>query len=273
MMATLSDPARPRLTAAQRREILKEDEAWVGKAFNVQANPRAIQANTRYLTMLLLDTALPHRASQAASFAEQLLDTIMSEHTGPPIACAKGCSHCCTTYVSATIPEILNLANSVRRTILRRERVMAAAVQCGATPQVQREARRVICPILENHACSEYAHRPVSCRYLLSKSLEVCVKMLQRNEPAEFQFADNVVAMRSFVIIMMKTALHLCGLPGQHYELNQALAVAMATEDAEARWLAGEPVFAAVPVDSNDQDTSPLKGMVHHLAGVIAPTI
>jgi UTP-glucose-1-phosphate uridylyltransferase len=269
----LSDPARPRLAPEQRREILKADEQWIGKAFNVQANPAAIQANTRYMTLMLLDTKLEQRASRAAQFAEQLMDAIMYEHATPPIACSKGCMHCCTTYVSATIPEILHLANSVGRTIVRKERVMQAAAQAKATPQVYREVKRIICPMLENNACSEYAHRAVSCRYLLSKSLDTCIKILQRGEPAEFQFVDNIVAIRSFVIIMMKTALHLVGLPGQFYELNQALAIAVSTPNAEARWLAGEPLFASVDVDRADQGPSPIHGMVEHLAKVIAPTI
>ncbi len=272
-MINLSDPARQRLSADQRRAILREDEQWVGKAFDVQANPRAIQANTRYMAMMLLDTKLELRASRAAAFAEQLMDTIMYEHAKPPIACSKGCSHCCTTYVSATIPEILNLANTVRRTIVRRERVIAAAETCKTTTQVYREVNRVICPILENHACSEYANRPVSCRYLLSKSLDVCEKILKRGEPAEFQFVDNIVVIRSFIIIMMKAALTICGLPQQHYELNQALAIAMTTDDAEARWLAGEPLFAQVDVDRNDVGTTQLHGMANHLASILVPTL
>ncbi|MBL8630071.1 MAG: hypothetical protein JNM81_10610 [Rhodospirillaceae bacterium] len=272
-MIDFSDPFRQRLTADQRQALLREDEQWVGKAFDVQANPRAIQANTRHLTLILLDTKLELRASRAAQFAEQLMDAIMYEYAKSPIACSKGCSHCCTTYVSATIPEILNLANTVRRTFIRRERVLSAAEQCKATPQLYREVKRVICPMLENHACSEYANRPVSCRYLLSKSLETCVKILQRGEEAEFQYTDNVVVIRSFIIIMMKAALEMVGLPQQHYELNQALAVAMTTEDAEARWLAGEPLFASVDVDRNDTGTSHLHGMASHLAKLLAPTI
>jgi Fe-S-cluster containining protein len=272
-MINLSDPARPRLTAEQRQALLREDEQWVGKAFDVSANPRAIQANTRHMVLMLLDTKLELRASRAAAFAEQLMDTIMYEHAKPPIACSKGCSHCCTTYVSATIPEILNLANTVRRTIVRKERVLAAAETCKATPQLYREVNRVICPMLENHACSEYANRPVSCRYLLSKSLEVCEKILKHGQSAEFQYVDNIVIIRSFIIIMMKAALTMCGLPQQHYELNQALAIAMTTENAEARWLAGEPLFASVDVDRNDTGTTQLHGLATHLAGVLAPTI
>lgn len=39
-------------------------------------------------------------------------------------------------------------------------------------------------------------------------------------------------------------AMHEAGLDGSLYELNSALAVALRTPDAEARWLDGEDVFA-----------------------------
>ncbi len=46
---------------------------------------------------------------------------------------------------------------------------------------------------------------------------------------------------------MLRAALIAADLPYRHYELTQALEVALTEPDAEARWLAGEPIFAAVP--------------------------
>ena len=60
----------PRLSVADRAALLREDAQWVGKPFDVAVNPRAIQANTRHLTLTLLNTQLEYRASQAAAFAE-----------------------------------------------------------------------------------------------------------------------------------------------------------------------------------------------------------
>jgi hypothetical protein len=265
--------SNPRLSAAERSALLKEDEAWVGKPFDPAINPRAIQANTRHMALTLLDTRLEHRASRAAAFAEALINTIMDDQVKAPIACSKGCSFCCKTYVSATIPEVLNLAQSLRANKARSARVIAAAQQCRQIPQAQREAHRIPCPMLEDDACAEYAHRPVSCRYLLSTSLPTCIQILRDNQPAPFAFAGEVVSIRSSIIIMMKTALILSGLPHQHVELNQALAVALRHDDSESRWLAGEPLFAEVPADHADQPGSQIMGLVDYFVTALRPTL
>jgi hypothetical protein len=263
----------PRLSAADRANLHKEDEQWVGKPFDVKVDPRALQANARHMALTLMDTRLEHRASRAAAFAESLISGIMDQHITGPVACSKGCSYCCKTYVSATIPEVLNLARSVRQNAARTARVLEAAKVSGKTPQALRETYRIPCPMLENDACSEYAHRPISCRYLLSSSLPACIRILRDNQPEPFQFSGEVVTIRSSVLIMLKTALALCGLPTQHVELNQALAVALRSDDMESRWLVGEPVFAEVPVDQGDQPNSQISGLVAYLVTKLRPTI
>jgi Fe-S-cluster containining protein len=262
-----------RMDAAARAQVLREDQAWVGKSFDVKGNARAIQANTRHLALILLDTNVEDRASRAAAFTEDLVSSLLADHTTGPIACAKGCSHCCNTFVSATLPEIFNLARAVRQTPARQHRVLAAAEVCKGIPQHLREVNRVPCPMLEDHACSEYLSRPISCRYLLSTSLETCVKILKENQSVPFAYVDNTIAIRTFALIMLKTSMKLAGLPNQHYELNQALAIILSTPDAELRWLGGEPMFPAQLVDKVDQSASPFNGMVDHLAGIIRPTL
>jgi len=263
----------PRLSSDERAKLYKEDETWVGKPFEVTLNPRAMQANTRYMAQTLLDTQLEYRASRAAAFAESLINDIMGAQITAPIACSKGCSYCCNTYVSATIPEVLHLARSLRATPPRVARVQAAAIKAQQIPQAQREASRIPCPMLEDNACSEYTHRPVSCRYLLSTSLPACIRILKDNQAEEFPFAGSVVTIRTSVIIMMKTALILAGLPHQHVELNQALAVALRHDDSESRWLAGEPLFAEVPADHAEQSNQQIGGLVAYFVDLLRPTL
>ncbi len=102
-----------RLSRGERRRISKEDEAWLARPFDLNSSPRAIQAYTRHLAFMLLDTQLKRRACSAAAFAGQLMDTAAAKHVQGPVACATGCYHCCTTFVSATIPEIFRLAHAV----------------------------------------------------------------------------------------------------------------------------------------------------------------
>ena len=85
------------------------------------------------------------------------------------------------------------MAKSLRANKARVARVQAAAIRSQQTPQHLRETSRIPCLMLEDRACSEYTHRPVSCRYLLSTSLPACIRILQDNQAEEFPFALNVV--------------------------------------------------------------------------------
>lgn len=265
--------APARLDRNQRRLILKEDQAWVGKPFKFGGDPRAIQANARHMALLLIDNPRKDRASQFAAFATQLLDATMASSISGDVACARGCSHCCTTYVSATIPEVLRLARAVRANAPRAARAVSVGDEARQVPQIERETQRIVCPMLEDHACAEYASRPVVCRYVLSKSLEACVRIFTQGSTEKLPYADGATGIRSTVVVMMKAALHLAGLPSQHVELSHALSVALSTADAEARWLKGEPIFDTVAIDRVDQDSAHLKGLVDALVNIIRPTI
>jgi Fe-S-cluster containining protein len=213
------------------------------------------------------------RASRAAAFAEQLLDATLQAHVTGQVECARGCDHCCKTYVSATIPEILNLARAVRGQTAKTARVTNLAAHSRAMPQLHREAARLSCPMLEDRACSEYLARPMVCRAVLSKSLATCLKIFQHNINAPFEAADHSGAVRMFCVIILRAGLILGGLPHQHYEMNHALEIALADEHAEARWLAGESVFAGVAVDLADADPSPLSKIVDGMVNALRPTL
>lgn len=258
---------------AKRRQLLKDDQALIGKPFELANNARAVQANTRHLALLLLDSHIKRRASRAAALTAQLLDATTLRKAQGPVACSKGCYYCCKTYVSATIPEILRLAHAVRGKTEKQARVAAAGLASQAIPAPDREIRRVVCPILEDKACSEYAARPLVCRAVLSSSLPTCLRIFEENSGEAMPHADNTVDIRTYIVLIMQSALVLSGLPHFHYEMNQALATALRHDDAEARWLAGEPIFADVPVDPSELQPSPLTDLVRRLVNVVQPTL
>jgi hypothetical protein len=264
-----------RLDISIRRQILKDDEMMIGQPVDtITSNPRAIQAHVRHMALMLLDTAVTDRASRAAAYAEDLIDITMARQVTQPIACAKGCSHCCTTYVSTSLPEVFRLAQAVRGNADMIARVAAASARAQAMPQMQREVDRVICPILEDHACAAYLNRPIVCRAVLSTSLDSCVKFFQQNSSgAAFAFPDQLSAVRAFMTVIFRAALVLGGLPYQNYELTHALDIALRAEDTEARWLAGEPLFAAVSMDRGEQQSGQLMGLVNALVNAVRPTI
>jgi Fe-S-cluster containining protein len=263
-----------RLDSAIRRQLLKDDALFIGKPFELAGdNARGIQANARHLALMLLDTRIDHRASRAAAFAEQLIDMTLSKHVTGPIACAKGCAYCCRTYVSATIPEILHLARAVRGQQAKQQRVAVAAEKSKAMPQLHREIARLDCPMLEDNACSEYVSRPIVCRAVLSQSLETCVRIFQNGSAEKFAVVDNTQSIRAYAVIILRVGLILSGLPYKHYEMNHALTIALNHDDAEERWLAGEPLFAEVAMDRADAQPSQLTQVVDGMAAALRPTI
>jgi hypothetical protein len=262
-----------RLDRNARRQLLKEDQHWIGKAIDLSGDLRGVKANTRHLALMLLDTKAKYRASRAAAFAAQLLDSTMSKQITAPAACSKGCYYCCKTYVSITIPEALRLAKSLRGKSEKRERVLKAAADSAPISQNQREITRVVCPILEDKVCSEYLTRPLVCRAVLSKSLDTCLRVFESNSGEPFPFLDGTTDLRVSVTVMLQAALMLSGLSHLHYEMNQTLALALQHDDAEDRWLAGEPLFAAAPVDAADLQPSSLSSMIYSLVENIRPTL
>jgi hypothetical protein len=262
------------VSAVERAALLLEDASLVGKPFSPQGNnARAIQANARYIGLMLRDTTVEHRASKAAAFAENLLDATLRAHVTGVVECARGCDHCCKTFVSATVPEIFRLAGAVRGQAVKTTRVNDLAAKSLAMAQLAREVARLPCPMLEDHACSEYLARPMVCRAVLSKSLATCLKIFTLNLNAPFAAADQSETIRLYCVMILRAGLILGGLPHQHVEMNHALSIALADENAEARWLAGEPVFAAVAADVADTQSSPFSEVVDGMVNALRPTL
>ena len=262
-----------RLDPETRARLLQDDAQFLGQPIALVGDAaQVIRANTRHITLMMRDGVAPDRASAAAAFVESQLDGTARQITAP-LACGKGCSHCCTTYVSCTIPEVFRLAQAIRGNQTIKAAVLMAAARSKAMPQMQREFDRVVCPILVDHACSAYAHRPVVCRSVLSTSLDRCLAIFQQNRNEPFAYPDGAEVARVYSVLILRAALILCGLPHQNIEVTHALEIALADEHAEARWLAGEPLFAGVAIDRGDQTTSDFSRLAEGLAAAIKPTL
>jgi hypothetical protein len=266
-----------RLSPDARARLLAEDADFLGKPFNVVGNPRAIHAHTRHIALLMGDTSQPGRIRRAAAFTVGLLDTLLDDNVrdlrqAGAIACGRGCAHCCTTAVTTTIPEVLLLAEAIRGNDVRAARIAGETKQSAALPDHVTHTRRVPCAVLEDNACSAYIARPSACRGLLSTSLATCVDIFEHRSARPMTHAADTATVRTVVDIMMKAALRVHGLDAAHMNLSGALAVALATPEIEARWLAGEPLFAAVARDDAEQNQH-LKTLVDGLADAIRPTI
>ena len=262
-----------RLDRAERRRLLKEDEAWLGRALPPRPPRRVAEAHVRHLALMLRDTNLEHRAVRAATYAGEIFDATLAREKKGPVACAKGCFHCCTKLVMATIPDIFRLAQPIVGKTAKISEIQAAAETSRAITHGQKANQRLPCPVLDQGACSAYAARPIPCRFLLSQSLAACVRIFEEASGEAFPFTEGTLAVRHQLDAIVRAALMLAGLPANHYDLIGALAVALTADNAEDRWLAGAPLFAHVAVNANDFKDAAYLASIEKMAADLAPTL
>jgi|SRR5579871_640016 len=163
--------------------------------------------------------------------------------------CKKGCCYCCKAYVSALPPDIFAVARHVSaRGRSEIDRVIAAEAVTHGQDLDRRMATRDPCALLNGDACGVYAKRPIPCRAYNSRSVEAC-RIFYGGGPDDIPALELPKTLRAAVQQAMFVALRSLELADVSYELNHAVVVALTTENAESRWLAGEDIFAAVPQD------------------------
>lgn len=212
------------------------------------------------------------RASEAAEIAQRLAEASLA--ASPPrvkIACTKGCSYCCHTFVAITAPEAFRLAGAVRSAKARLDPAeirRRAETLIGLSPQA-RIGAKLPCPLLIDGACSVYAERPLVCRQATSLDLAACLDEFEgRNPDAAIPISQPHLAHSSNAHVTLLAALKAAALPMAPIELGTALAIALDTPDGEARWLAGENIFAGAAQLSTR--TGDVERVVTHIAALIA---
>ena len=114
-----------------------------------------------------------------------------------------------------------------------------------------REAIVTPCPLLADGQCRIYAARPAVCRTAVSLDARICERAYRLGDAdaqvPKPEFYPNLSAGYS---VALAGALKRAGYAPWAYEFNAGLHAVLARADAEAAWLAGEEVFAGVPVDA-----------------------
>jgi Fe-S-cluster containining protein len=256
------------LTRQQRRDRDREHQrqfdALARDGIPPSADLTATVVLTRHLAQILATPGDERRASRAAEAAERIYDVSIRRHPArQAIACGKGCSYCCRNFVAVSIPEVLFLARGIRErwpdaTAAIRGRIAETARRPRDLGKARQAASTVPCPVLDGDgACSAYDIRPLACRAYVSISVDACIRAMA-DPSIDIPTTKTQVFYRARCTTALWAALKAVRLPYGSYDLNHALAVAAATEDAEARWLAGEDVFAAVQIDpSRKADVEP----------------
>lgn len=155
------------------------------------------------------------------------------------IACASGCSHCCSLYVSATPTELLlieafiNGLDDPTASAIRR-RIRHANRRVSGKSMKQRSDSRSPCPLLsDNRTCSVYAARPTSCRAYISFDRSACAR--DERSPALGLLvprSQSLSKLCSDVFMQLSKFEDEQGFVSGSYELVQGLNILIASPSA-----------------------------------------
>lgn len=257
-----------RLQRAERRALQREDEKYLDLPLNLGPDPRSISAHVRHVVRLLSTPAAESPCAEAMAHLGALYSRTVPR---ADLACRRGCASCCTQLVSITAPEALWVAATIRRRAKTLEKVRAADAKTRGLSMDERVKSHIVCPLLEEAACSVYAARPIGCRSFVSLNLDACLATFVNGAEPQIPMPARHTDILYTCRMLLYAALRLKGLKAVAYELNAAVVAALAFEDAEARWLAGEDIFAGVP----DTGAVPpnFETAISQLVAHIAPTV
>ncbi len=225
----------------------KRAAALIGAAAETQARATAKGLAGRRTVKRLL-------AMMAAALAriEKLVARVNKLAPPPrPIACGPGCPYCCHIRLTASPPEILHIAEHLRRTwpaekldALRKKLANLDRLTHGKGEEA-RDAMRLPCPMLEDNSCGIHAVRPISCRAVASVDVAACRASYdsRMQEPVpQVTLQLNAANGIGYGLI---AGLTQAGYPLENLEFIAALRIALEEDDAAKRWLDGEGLFDA----------------------------
>jgi len=152
------------------------------------------------------------------------------------LACKAGCYWCCYFSVDVRAVEVVRILEfvakhfSAEQQALLQQEASANAAVLGSLDEMERMRRNVKCPFLVEGRCSIYAARPQTCRNYHATDAAGCQRSFE--EPDDFEiepeFAPVVYQAGGAHVDAFAMALRDAGYEIDAYELNSALAVAMA---------------------------------------------
>lgn len=165
---------------------------------------------------------------------QEEVDALVAQGRMPPIACKKGCAHCCHAKVTAQSPEIHRLAAYIRSNFSPGER--AALDERLSTHRARLEdwvangedRPPTPCPLLVDDCCTVHPARPFTCRAFNSVDVRACISAKEnwREEPRIPGVGKQVHTM-SALHAGMSDALRECGLSDEMVEMPTALQEAL----------------------------------------------
>lgn len=261
-----------RLSKAQRDALARQDAPFLPLGL-VTGDPRSTEAHLRHAAGLLGDRQVTSPCSRLITHLTALFEKSLPAAQVAMLACRAGCSFCCNQPVAVSAPEAFFLASYIAMNQPGRVEGVVAAAALAATrqPDARGEAWFACSLLEETGTCSVYRARPLACRAHVSVNAAACEAELARPGSGQVMPPQSFGSVKEHCRAILFAALQIQGLPLTLYEMNAAVAVALAEPHAEKRWLRGEDIFAHLPA------VSPLKPesvrLVQWLAQNIAPTL
>jgi uncharacterized protein len=215
-----------------------------------------IVALTRYWAQLLALKA-PEANDMVVGMVGNLAQRSLANIVPPgTFACKKGCAHCCNFHVGLFAPEAFRIARQLRKTPKVRDALVDVAARIAGVAPGSRSQLRITCALLNNNACSIHAFRPHSCRAFMSMDVLACIAAVDGSN-ARFDRNQAYDLTEGRIGFAFLAALGAAGLFMRSYEINASLAMLLDDPGLEARWYAGEDVFAGL-----DDGLTRLDGMI-----------
>jgi uncharacterized protein len=170
------------------------------------------------------------------------------------IACAAGCSHCCSLDVTATFPEIARVASFIEATFGTERRAgLVARIEARVDDTDPLTARERAggnrpCVLLEDRRCSVYEARPLACRGWNSSDERACfVAVSFPLEPPSIPVNALIRTTALDLARGISDGVRESGLDDAALDLPRALlGVLGRLDDATGEWLDGRVLPAAM---------------------------
>ncbi|MGE4291781.1 MAG: YkgJ family cysteine cluster protein [Desulfovibrio sp.] len=185
-----------------------------------------------------------------ALFDELLADLDLD----PPVACARGCSHCCYNQISLTPPEAVHLGLFVLEKyrgealaeVASRVETILGLIRGKSRSEIGTIRHLLPCPFLEDGACAVHPVRPLVCRGWNSVNAEHCRRANDDQDP--WTLIENHSLPRVLAEAIQLGLLHGSrglGLEAGFLVITRAVRLMLdhGVGECAVDWLQGRPFF------------------------------
>ncbi|BBD09872.1 YkgJ family cysteine cluster protein [Desulfovibrio ferrophilus] len=168
------------------------------------------------------------------------------------VECTPGCTYCCHTRVSTSIPEVLIIAQQLR---LNLEPPVLTQIQQNIHGMVEHGdpmrlewwlENKTPCPFLDDgqeQLCLIYEIRPFTCRSHHSTAATACEQGFEEHRAMDVPCYPKLQQATDLYSTAFMIAMRNHGLTSFYVGFIAALDIALGDDTAAGRWLAGQDVF------------------------------